>query len=120
MDTSENLCMVCFESARFMSHHVLQAQTVTVALTSSDPDTADVSPSSLTFTAADYNVSKPVTVSPGNNDVLDGSRTVQITAGATSPDSAFDGLSASVPVTVEDDDKASCGDVEGSSSIVCW
>lgn len=78
-------------------------------LASSDTYNANVSPSSLTFTADDYNVSQTVNVSSVNNDVLDGTRTVQITAATTSADSLFDGLSATLPVTVNDDDKASWG-----------
>ena len=81
---------------------------VTIALSSSDTTEGTVSPASLTFTAANWNVAQTVTLT-GVNDALDDGDVVYsiVTAAAASGDSSYNGVNASdVSVTNTDDDSA--------------
>jgi len=79
---------------------------VTVALSSSDTTEGTVSPSSVTFTNANWNSTQTVTVTGVNDDVDDGDIVYSIvTAVATSTDSDYSGLNAAdVSVTNTDND----------------
>lgn len=79
---------------------------VTVALTSSDTTEGTVSPSSVTFTPANWNIAQTVTVRGVNDNLADGNITFTIvTAPATSSDPAYAGLNpADVQVTNIDND----------------
>jgi uncharacterized lipoprotein len=71
---------------------------VTVAISSSDTSEGDVSVSSLTFTTADWNVPRMVTVSGVDDFIIDGDVAYSvITGAATSSDGAYAGLN---PVNV--------------------
>ncbi|MBI5055578.1 MAG: alkaline phosphatase [Nitrospirae bacterium] len=81
---------------------------VTVALSSSDTTEGTVSPSSLTFTTANWNLPQTVTVTGVNDFIIDGSIAYTIvTAAATSTDINYNGLVApDVSVTNTDNDVA--------------
>ena len=69
---------------------------VTIALSSDDTTEGTVSPASLTFTPANYNVAKTVTVKGVDDNLIDGDITYHIvTAPATSSDAGYSGLDAS-------------------------
>ena len=77
-----------------------------MALSSSDTTEGTVSPASLTFTTANWNVPQTVTVT-GVNDRLDDGNVAYtiVTAPATSTDATYNGVDASdVAVTNTDDD----------------
>ena len=84
---------------------------VMIAVASADTEVAMVSPSSLTFTTADWNTAQTVTVT-GMNDNIDNvgdTRTVMVTHTATSSDPNYNGANrpiASTTVTITDDDDA--------------
>ena len=84
---------------------------VMIAVASADTEVAMVSPSSLTFTTADWNTAQTVTVT-GMNDNIDNvgdARTVMVTHAATSSDPNYNGANrpiASTTVTITDDDDA--------------
>ena len=76
---------------------------VTVSVASGDPGAATVSPSSLTFTTANYGTNQTVTVTPvQDNDSNDESLTIKHGASG----GGYDGETKSVSVTVTDDDTA--------------
>src|SRR4029453_14863082 len=81
---------------------------VTIGLTSSDTTEGTVSPASLTFTSANWNVPQTVTVTGVNDDLDDGDIAYSIvTAAATSTDTTYNGVNASdVAVTNTDNDVA--------------
>ena len=81
---------------------------VTIGLSSNDTSEGTVSPASVTFTAANWNTPRTVTVT-GVNDLFDDGDVIYsiVTAAATSGDLAYNGLNASdVSVTNTDDDTA--------------
>lgn len=82
--------------------------TVSFGLSSSDTGEATVSPSSVTFTAANWNTPQTVTVTGVDDDVQDGDVMLTIvTAATTSADTTYAGFDpADVTVTNEDDDTA--------------
>ena len=82
--------------------------TVTVGLSSSDTTEGTVSPASLTFTTANWNTPRTVTVTGVNDSVDDGDLSYSIvTAAATSSDATYSGLNAAdVSVTTTDNDTA--------------
>jgi hypothetical protein len=81
---------------------------VTISVASSDEGEATVEPTSLTFTASDWDTTQTVTVTGVDDTDIDGTQTVTITHTASSTDSAYDTLDAKeVTVTVADDDSAS-------------
>ena len=81
---------------------------VTIGVDSSDATEGTVSPASVIFTAANWNVAQTVTITGVNNPVDDGDITYLIvTAPATSTDRDYSRLNASdVSVTNIDDDTA--------------
>ena len=81
---------------------------VTVPVSSSDTTEATVSPSSLTFTPADYATPQVVTVTGVNDDVQDGNIAYTVVLGpATSTDGAYNGFNALDPAGVNlDNDQA--------------
>lgn len=90
---------------------VLQAQPtadVTIALSSSDPSEGTVSPSSVTFTSANWNSPRVVTVSGVDDAVVDGPQGFSIVTGpAVSGDTRYSGVNAAdVSVTNLDNDTA--------------
>jgi len=81
---------------------------VSIGLTSSDTTEGTVSPASLTFTMANWNIPQPVTIT-GIDDALDDGNVdfTIITADATSDDPNYNGINASdVTVTNIDNDAA--------------
>ena len=78
---------------------------VTIGLSPSDPTEGTVSPSSLTFTATDWDLAQMVAVTGVNDDLDDGDVAYTIiTAPATSGDPNYNGLDATdVSVTNQDD-----------------
>ena len=81
--------------------------TVTLSVTSSDTDEATVSPATLTFTSADWDAGKPVTVTGVDDDADDGDQGYVITASvAAAPgDGNYIGVSATMAGTNGDDDE---------------
>ena len=78
---------------------------VTIAVSSGDPTEGTVLPSSLTFTAGNWNTSKPVTVTGVDDDVNDGPVAYDITLTPSSTDTIYNNLSpVTVRVTTPDDD----------------
>ena len=66
---------------------------VSVGISSSDTGEGTVSPSSLTFTSANWNTPQTVTVTGVNDDVDDGNISYNlITAAATSTDGKYNGI----------------------------
>ena len=81
---------------------------MTIALSSSDATEGTVSPASLTFTAANWNVAQTVTVTGVDDALVDGDVAYTIvTAAATSTDATYNGVNAAdVAVTNTDNDVA--------------
>ena len=79
---------------------------VTIGLSSSDTTEGTVSPASLTFTSANWNVLQTVTVTGVNDSIIDGNITYSIvTAAAVSSDANYNGKNAAnVVVTNNDND----------------
>ena len=79
---------------------------VTIGLSSSDASEGTVSPAVLTFTAANWNQARTVTVTGADDEVVDGDQDYTIeTAGAVSTDASYSGRDpADVSVTNIDDD----------------
>ncbi len=79
---------------------------VTVALSSSDETEGSVSPTSLIFTAANWNTPQTVTVTGVDDTIFDGSIAwTAIIAAAASADALYDGLNpADISLTNTDDD----------------
>jgi hypothetical protein len=79
---------------------------VTIGLSSSDTSEGTVSPTSLTFTSANWNTARTVTVTGVDDLVVDGNVAYSIvTAAATSTDTAYAGVNAAdVSVTNTDND----------------
>jgi hypothetical protein len=86
---------------------------VTIALSSGDTGEAVVSPTSLTFTADDWDTEQTVTVTGVDDDDEDGDQDFTITlAAAESSDALYDGLDPDdVSVTCSDDDAPGDDDV---------
>ena len=81
---------------------------VTIGLSSSDTTEGTLSTSSLTFTAANWNVAQTVTVTGVDDAIVDGDVAYTVvTAAAVSSDSAYNGLNAAdVSLTNNDNDTA--------------
>ncbi|MEW5845404.1 MAG: Ig-like domain-containing protein [Bacteroidota bacterium] len=81
---------------------------VTFTTTSENTDKGTVSPASLTFTPANWNVDQVLTITPVNNSIDDGDVTFSVTtSGATSTDNKYNGLNPpDILVTCIDDDVA--------------
>ena len=70
------------------------ASAVTVAVSSSDPGELAVSPSQLEFSAANWNSAQPVMLSGSEDNLVDGTQTVEVTYAASSSDNNYGGLAA--------------------------
>ena len=80
---------------------------VTIVLASSDTTEGTVSPPSLTFTSANWNTVRTVTVTGVNDFIIDGPVVYTITTTASSADGAYNGINAAdVSVTNNDNDAA--------------
>ncbi|HEX8780607.1 MAG TPA: hypothetical protein VF728_05510, partial [Nocardioides sp.] len=79
---------------------------VVVTLSSDDPTEGTVSPATVTFTAADWNVARTVTLTGVNDFVDEGDVAYAVQVAAASPDPKYQGLAASVAATNTDDDAA--------------
>lgn len=100
----------------------LPTSNVVIGLTSADTGEATVSPSSLTFTPANWNTTQTVTVTGVDDAALDGTQTTPITLAVidAQSDNAFDPLAdQTVSVATTDDDQAGFTVVEtGGTTIV--
>jgi hypothetical protein len=76
--------------------------TVTIDVSSDDVGEATVEPTSLTFTAGDWNIAQEVTVTGVDDDVDDGD--IEVTISHSASGGGYDGISADVTVTVQDND----------------
>ena len=86
------------------------AADVTISITSGDTTEGTVSASSLTFTAANWNVPRTVTVTGVNDDVDDGDVSYLITGATASTDANYSGMPvAAVSMTNVDNDTAAAG-----------
>ncbi len=90
---------------------------VTVSLTSDDDGAATASPASLTFTAANHNVARTVTVKGVEDDDFD-DETTKITLTATG--GGYDGVAATVVVTVDDDETDTAPSFDGQAQDREW
>jgi gliding motility-associated-like protein len=79
---------------------------VTISLTSTKPAEGTVSPTSLTFTAANWNAPQTVTLTGQNDWVDDGDQAYSVNGSASSSDSKYNGRTFSVSATNLDDDEA--------------
>ena len=85
------------------------ASDVVISVTSSDTGEATASPATLTFTAADWDIAKTVTLTGANDDLVDGSQTSTVTLSVVdgSSDDDFDGVAdQTVSVATTDSDVA--------------
>ena len=91
---------------------------VTITLTAGDGTEGSLSPDVLTFTAADWDQPRAVTVSPVDDDIDDGNVSYAISIDATADDANYDGLQGpGVSVINYDDDTAGIT-VSGESLLV--
>jgi hypothetical protein len=81
-------------------------QNVTVSVTSGDATEGSVSPASVTFTTASWNVPQTVTVTGVNDDVADGDIAYAVQLSATSTDTGYNGRTGTVSATNVDNDVA--------------
>ena len=83
---------------------------VVIGLSSSDSSEGTVSPASLSFSAADWNTPRTVTVTGVDDAILDGDVAYQIvTAAATGGDPAYNGMNAAdVSVNNSDNEAGTC------------
>lgn len=94
---------------------------VTIGLSSSDTGEGTVSPLSLTFTSANWNLAQTVTVTGVDDELADADQTYTIvTADAVSSDPSYNGLGVSdVTVTNRDDEtSANDGDGDGIDDVI--
>ncbi|MEG5130457.1 DUF4347 domain-containing protein [Microcoleus sp. AT8-B1] len=96
---------------------------VTVGLTSDNTAEGTVSPTSVTFTNANWNVAQTVTATGVDDNLVDGNKTYNIvTAAATSTDSNYNGFNpADVAVTNTDNDVTPLPEIQvldGTTDIV--
>jgi uncharacterized repeat protein (TIGR01451 family) len=103
-------------------HVVLNSQPiadVVIPVASSDPTEGSVSASSLTFTAADWNVPQTVTVTGVDDAVQDGDIAYSITLGAAaSTDPNYGGVNPADVAVVNNDNDAAGIDVTPSAGLV--
>ena len=90
------------------------AADVTIVVSSSDTTEGTVSPASLTFTAADWDVPQTVTVSPVDDAEWDGDQAYEIDLVANSDDAAYQGLDPVVVSVLNRDN-----DVPGITVTTC-
>ncbi len=90
---------------------------VTVSLKSGDAGAASVNPASLTFTAANHNVARTVTVQGVEDHDFD-DETTEITL--TAAGGGYDGETATVSVTVDDDETDTAPSFDGQAPDREW
>ncbi|MBK8067591.1 MAG: DUF11 domain-containing protein [Rhodanobacteraceae bacterium] len=94
---------------------------VTIGLSSSDATEGSVAPTSLVFTAVNWNVARTVTVTGVDDLIVDGTVAYTVvTAAATSADSSYNGVNATdVGVSNSDDDTAGVilAESDGSTAV---
>ncbi|NQU64354.1 MAG: DUF1566 domain-containing protein, partial [SAR324 cluster bacterium] len=94
------------------------AADVVIALSSSDTSEGTVSPTSLTFTSANWNTDQTVTVTGVDDAIFDGNNSYTILLGAaTSSDSSYSGLDPSDVAVVNDDNDWKLSD---SGLAICY
>lgn len=103
---------------------------VTVSLSSSDTTEGTVSPSSITFTPADWNVPQTVTITGVDDASADGTQPFQINiSNSTSADSKFNNLAVEPAYAINLDDepgvaigsgRVTTTEAGGSSSFTVW
>lgn len=81
-------------------------QDVTVTLTSDNTAEGTVSPATLTFTAANWNVAQIATVTGVNDDIDDGDVSFNVGVATSSTDAAYNAFTESVAVVNQDNDTA--------------
>ncbi|ABS27125.1 Calx-beta domain-containing protein [Anaeromyxobacter sp. Fw109-5] len=79
---------------------------VVIALASSDTTEGTVSPATVTFTAANWNVAQSVTVAGVDDASVDGAIAYAVSLSATSTDGQYAGRTGTVSLTNTDDDAA--------------
>ena len=77
---------------------------VTITLSSSDTTEGTVSPSTLTFTPANWDIAKTATLTGVNDSIVDGNVAYFANASAASADPSYNGLTASVGAVNQDND----------------
>ena len=88
---------------------------VTINLVSGTPVEGTTPASNLTFTPANWNTAQTVTVTGVDDAVDDGNATYTITATASSSDSTYDNLSATINLINEDDDVSGLSITSGAA-----
>ena len=88
---------------------------VTVYLSSSDTTEGTVDPTSLTFTAANWNLVQVVTVTGLDDGDADGDQFYDVAIETDSDDEYYDNLTVNIEVTNLDDDVMHVGDLDGVS-----
>ena len=94
---------------------------VVIDLSTSDSTESSVSPSTLTFTSANWNTPQTVTVTGVNDDIIDGdiSSTITLAINADGSDNNFDSLdNKTVSVSTTNDDSAGFTIAESDSTTV--
>jgi len=79
---------------------------VTITLTSTKPAEASVSPTTLTFTTANWNTAQTVTLTGQNDWIDDGDQAYTVNGTASSADSKYNGRTFNVSAVNLDDDDA--------------
>lgn len=82
---------------------------VTLNITSNNSTRLNISPSSITFTQANWNINKSVTFTAIDNTAADGDVTVNVFISSSSSDSSYNGLTRSFNVAITDNDTANIG-----------
>ncbi|MCM8766958.1 MAG: carboxypeptidase-like regulatory domain-containing protein [Candidatus Omnitrophica bacterium] len=82
---------------------------VTINIVSGNTSEGIVSPDSLTFTPNNWNIEQTVTVTPVDDNVVDGDKTYLITLTASSADQNYNGKTVNVSVTNRDNDTTGGG-----------
>ncbi len=92
---------------------------VVVDITSSDTGEATVSPSSVTFTTANWNAPQTVTVTGVDDSTADGNETTAITLTSTSSDENYNGRVASITATTVDNETVgiTVSETDGNTTV---
>ena len=83
--------------------NTLPTDTVTIAVASSDTGEGAVSPTTLTFTTANWDTAQDVTITGVDDSTVDGDQSYDVTLNASSSDGDYDPLSETVSATNTDD-----------------
>ena len=79
--------------------------TVTVNVVSNDTSEGSVSPSTLTFTTANWDTSQTVTITGVDDSIIDGTQSYTVSLSASSSlDTTYDGVSKTLYLNNENDD----------------